>query len=201
MRLNSTMVGWILMTMAITLVARHAFAREGLATVAQARDFGGRPLTVLVFLYTDCPNANAMAPELERIRTEFAPKGVAFFRVYADDSLSDEAIAKHGEEYKLNFPAVRDDDLELVKLTGATVTPEAVVYDREGRRRYRGRINNRFEELGRHRQVATEHDLRDALDALMAGKEPPRTETKAVGCYLPEVKEQQAPMKEAPNEE
>lgn len=152
---------------------------------AKATAFGEHAATVLVFFYTDCPVANGMAPELARIHETYADKDVAFYRVYADGTLTEQDIAKHGKDFKLPFPAVHDTQLEIVKLTGATITPEAVVYDRTGARRYRGRINNRYEDLGKYRREATRHDLREALDAVLAGKEVPTPETQAVGCYLP----------------
>jgi hypothetical protein len=169
--------------------AATASADQAMADVKAARDFSSRDFTVLVFLYTDCPVANGMAPELTRIQKDYASKGVTFFRVYADSTLTDEAIARHGHDYKLDFPAVRDNDLELVRLTGAQITPEAVVYDRKGERRYRGRINNKYEDLGKYRRNPTQHDLRDALDALLAGKPVSTPETKAIGCYLPQPKD------------
>jgi len=164
-------------------------ADSPMADVKAARDFSSRDVTVLVFLYTDCPVANVMAPELTRIQKDYASKGIRFFRVYADSTLTDEAIAQHGRDFKLDFPAVRDTDLELVRLTGAQITPEAVVYDRKGERRYRGRINNKYEDLGKYRRNPTQHDLRDALDALLAGKPVSTPETKAIGCYLPQPKD------------
>jgi len=154
--------------------------------VVEATHFDKHVATVFLFVSTDCPIANGMAPEIARVHDAFAPKDVAFYRVYADATLSDEAITKHGKDFAFAMPAVRDPSLDLVRLTGATVTPEAVVYDREGQRRYRGRINNRYEGLGKYRQEATQHDLRDALDAVVGGREVKTPETKAVGCFLPE---------------
>jgi len=187
---GATMTRSLACLFALLLVSTAtATADQALADVKTARDFSSRDFTVLVFLYTDCPVANGMAPELTRIQQDYASKGVSFFRVYADHTLTDEAIAQHGRDFNLNFPAVRDNDLELVQLTGAQITPEAVVYDRKGERRYRGRINNKYEDLGKYRRKPTQHDLRDALDALLAGKPVPTPETKAVGCYLPQPKD------------
>lgn len=173
----------------LVLLSGQGMAGTTSATTAEATAFGDHAATVLVFLYTDCPVANSMAPELARIEDNYRGKDVALFRVYADATLTDADIARHGKDFKLDFPAVRDASLELVKLTGATITPEAVVYDRKGERRYRGRINNRYEDLGKYRQEATVNDLRDALDAILAGKPVPNPETKAVGCYLPKAED------------
>lgn len=188
-------IGLLLLLGVFSATAAHG--DPGLmATTKEATSFQGRKATVLVFLYTDCPIANKMAPELARLEAAYHPKGMRFFRVYAGKDLDESDLRAHGEAYGLKFPAVIDEDLALVKLTGATVTPEAVVFDATGARRYRGRINDRFVELGVARRQATRHDLRDALDAVIAGRAVAHPETKAVGCYLPLV-EQEAPEQPA----
>ena len=70
------------------------------------------------------------------------------------------------------------------QLAGATVTPTAVVLDREGAVRYRGRIDDFYAALGKPRRQATTHELRDALDAVLAGKPVAVPEAKALGCYI-----------------
>lgn len=159
-----------------------------LAPAEQALHFDKHKATVLVFLATDCPIANGMAPELARIHADYSPESVQFYRVYADDLLTEEDINRHGKDYNLPFPAVHDANLALVKRSGATISPEAAVYDKLGKRVYLGRINNRYEDLGKYRQAATVHDLRNALDAVLDGKAPEIAQTKAVGCYLPKPK-------------
>jgi hypothetical protein len=63
-----------------------------------------------------------------------------------------------------------------------------VVVDRAGSIRYSGRIDNFYAALGRPRQRVTEHDLRDALDAVLAGRPVPRPRTDAVGCHIVDPK-------------
>jgi thiol-disulfide isomerase/thioredoxin len=169
-----------------TTLVLLAAAAAPLAGMDEARNFGQHAATVFVFLATDCPIANSMAPELQRLHTDFKDRDVAFYRVYADAQLSEEEIARHGRDYALPFPALHDKALELVAFTGATVTPEAVVYRRDGTRAYRGRINNRYEALGKYRPRATQHDLRDALEAVLDGRDVSTPETEAIGCFLPE---------------
>lgn len=64
------------------------------------------------------------------------------------------------------------------------MTPETVVIDRSGAVRYRGRIDNFYVAFGRSRQVVTVHDLRDALDAVLAGKPVAAPDTEPVGCFI-----------------
>lgn len=193
-------MGWKMKALLLTLAAAgiSALAQAEMADATEATAFDKRASTVLVFIATDCPIANGMAPELKKIQGDFGKKDVAFYRIYCDPTLDEAGIEKHGEEYGLAFPAVFDREQELVKLTGATITPEAVVYDREGKRVYRGRINNRYEDLGKYRQRATQHDLRDALEAVLSGREVRQAETKAIGCFLPQP---QQPEKEPAEDE
>lgn len=170
------------------LLLAGASAHAELVDVSKAKEFDKHAATVLLFISTDCPIANGMAPEMNKIVEAFSKQDVVFYRVYADEHLDEAAIEKHGEDYALKFPAILDKDLALVEMTGATVTPEAAVYDREGKRVYRGRINNRYEDLGKYRQRSTQNDLHDALQALLSGKPVAEAETKAVGCFLPQPK-------------
>jgi hypothetical protein len=73
---------------------------------------------------------------------------------------------------------------ELVRATGVTVTPEAAVIDRAGQVVYRGRIDDSYAALGQPRRPVKNADLRNALDALIAGKPVEKPETHALGCYI-----------------
>ena len=65
--------------------------------------------------------------------------------------------------------ALRDPAHALVKFTEATITPEAAVVA-DGRVVYRGRIDDRYVDLGVERPSPTQRDLADALTAVLAGK-------------------------------
>ena len=82
------------------------------------------------------------------------------------------------------MPAAIDRDGSLAARVRATITPQAVVVDRRGEVRYRGRIDNFYAALGRPRQVVTAHDLHDALTALAGGKPVAHPETDPIGCYI-----------------
>jgi hypothetical protein len=77
-----------------------------------------------------------------------------------------------------------DDDRTIAGLARAAVTPQAVVVDAAGAIRYRGRIDNLYAALGRRRQQVTVHDLRDALDDVLAGRRVSKPETEALGCSI-----------------
>src|SRR6185312_15971818 len=133
---------------------------------------------VVVFVRSDCPISNHMAPEVRELCSDFKPRGVDFYLTYVDPRESAEAIRTHLHEYEYTCPALRDMKHELATTTGATVTPEAVVFDKDWKIVYRGRINNQFEDFGKSREKATTHELRDAIDATLAGRPVAAAETE-----------------------
>ena len=148
----------------------------------------GQKATVLFFIIHDCPIANRYAPEISRIQAKYAPKKVAFFLVYADPGLKAVEAKRHAQEYGYTFPALLDPMHRLAKKAGATLSPEAAIFDAKGKRVYLGRIDDRYIDFGKSREEPETRDARRALDALLQGKPVPRSHTKAIGCFLPEVK-------------
>ena len=71
--------------------------------------------TVLLFVTPDCPISNAYAPEVERIVRQYAPKGFAFYLVYADPDMTPQAVRKHVRDYGYTCPALLDSKHLLVK--------------------------------------------------------------------------------------
>jgi hypothetical protein len=143
--------------------------------------------TALFFVTTDCPIANRYAPEIQRICTAYGPAGTQCFLVYVDPSTPAAAVRDHLKDYRYTCcPAIIDSEHNLVRKAGATVSSEVAVFSSKGELKYRGRIDNFYAGLGTPRQVVTEHDLRDALDALIAGHMVRNPRTQAIGCFIPE---------------
>lgn len=142
-------------------------------------------ITTLIFISPDCPISNAYAPELNRIVAEYSAKGGAFFLVHADPQVSAETARKHAAEYGYRCPVLLDPRQTLVHRTGVTVTPEAAVFATDGALLYRGRIDDWYADLGKRRATPRTRDLRDALDAALAGKPVPTATTAAIGCFIP----------------
>ena len=143
------------------------------------------PIRVLVFTTTDCPISNRYAPEIQRLAAKFSDKAT-FTLVYPVAADSAELIREHHRKFGYALEYVRDTMHRLVKQTGVTVTPEVAVMI-DDRVLYRGRIDDRYIELGRDRIKATRHDLEDALTAVLANKPVAQKETRAVGCFLPDL--------------
>lgn len=144
----------------------------------------GQKATCLLFIAHDCPISNRYAPELNRIAKEYGAKKVAFYVVYCEADGKPAEAAKHHKDFGYTCPGLLDPKHALVKLAGATVTPEAAVFDSAGKLAYRGRIDNLYVDFGKPRYSATVHDLRRALDAVLKGKPAPIKTTKAIGCFI-----------------
>lgn len=158
---------------------------DGVAYGSLERPSQGR-WSVLFFLTPDCPISNQYAPEIRRICDKYESGGAQCFLVYADPSLAPGAIRKHASDYHgSRYPAILDAEYRLVDAAGASVSSETAIFSSQGRLEYRGRVDDFNAALGVPRQQATRHDLRDALDALIAGRSVPNPRTDAVGCHLP----------------
>lgn len=143
---------------------------------------------VVVFIRSDCPVSNRMAPEVRALWSTYHPRGVDIYLIYVDPRETTDAIRAHLREYEYPCPALRDPEHSLVAATGATVTPEAVVFDDKWSTTYRGRINDEFEELGKSRSASIKHDLRDAIEATLSGEPITEPVTEPVGCYITDLK-------------
>jgi peroxiredoxin len=140
---------------------------------------------IAVFFTTvDCPLSNGYIPEMNRLRQEYASRGVGFYAVEADTTLDTAAVRQHAKEFGFTFPVLIDKRQVLAHLAGATATPEAALFSATGKLLYVGRIDNRVEDFDKRRNVVTEHELRDALDAVLAGRPVRQSTTKVVGCAI-----------------
>lgn len=144
--------------------------------------------TVLVFVRTDCPVSNRYAPVLRDLSEAYGPRRVDFFLVYVDPRETPDSVAGHRREYQLPCPGVLDPQHRLVAMSGATVTPEAAVFDARRELAYCGRIDDLFPDFGESRTEATTHELADALDAVLAGQAVAQSRTRAVGCYIGDLR-------------
>ena len=147
-------------------------------------EWAGKRAIAVFFKTVDCPLSNGYVPEMNRIRQEYAARGVAFYAVEADTTLATADVRRHAKEFGFTYPVLIDKRQILARLSGATATPEVAVLSNTGKVLYLGRIDNRVEDFGQNRNVVTQHDLRDALDAVLAGRPVPHPTTKVVGCAI-----------------
>ena len=141
-------------------------------------------LLVLVQYCNHCPYVLAWEERLMAVARDYAQQGVRVVAVnsndvshYPEDSF--EAMKARAEKLGLPFDYLFDESQSLAHALGAERTPEVFLFDVERRLRYHGAIDD-----SRDENAITTSYLRDAIDALLAGHEPPVTETAAVGCTV-----------------
>ena len=140
---------------------------------------------LLLFVSADCPVSAHYAPEIDRIASAYAARGVHTWLIYADLTATIASVRENLKAFhpQAKIPAVIDAGYQLTTAVGARITPEAAIYTPAGRL-YRGRIDDLYISIGKSRREALHHDVRDALDAILAGRAVTTPETDAVGCYI-----------------
>ena len=170
--------------LALPLLAVLVQALGG-ASVDALKAPAGTKAIVFLFTSTDCPISNRYAPEVRRLAEEFAPQGVVFRLIYPNPADEQPMIREHmtAFSYAGAWEPLRDPRHVLVKYAGATITPEVAVYA-GGRIVYRGRIDDRYVDLGLERPAPTKRDLAEALASVVAGRRVAQPKTQAVGCFI-----------------
>lgn len=142
---------------------------------------------VLFFVSPYCPTANTFIKEMNRI-AEVHAGTFSFHLVHSDMDLKLTDVLQHTEMNQIKAPVLMDPEQKLAKLTGARITPEAVVLSGDGRTLYKGRINDLYLGPTKRQRKATTRDLEDALEAIRDGKPVPAPMIEAVGCKISGMK-------------
>ena len=146
------------------------------ATVSEAR------FTVFVFFSATCPCMVAHDERLRELARSYQEKGVQFFLVDPEvgDALERGKVEIQRRQYP--FPILADPQARFARAMKAQFATTTVVFDSEGRVRYRGGIDNQNRHVGV--SPGERRYLEEVLSALLSGKSPDASETKSFGCYL-----------------
>jgi peroxiredoxin len=139
----------------------------------------GKNGTVIIFVATKCPVSNAYNERMEKLAQDFKTRGVNVIGINANDGESGAAVKAHAAQNNINFPVLKDPGNKIADRLGASVTPEAYFLDVNNKLVYRGRIDN-AKDAGQ----VNSNDLRDAIEATLAGKPVAKTTANAFGCGI-----------------
>jgi peroxiredoxin len=172
------------MTIAIGAVAPDFQLPDTEGGTWSASDSGGVAATALVFTCNHCPYALAWHDRIADVARDYAERGVRVLAVNSNDAQryprdSFEAMKDRVAAEDWPMPYLHDGAQEVAQAYDAKVTPDVFVLDSERRLRYRGAPDSDYGDPS----LGAEW-LRDALDAVLEGAEPSRTETKPVGCSI-----------------
>lgn len=146
--------------------------------------FDDAQILVVIFIANRCPTARVYGDRMRSIQTDYAERKVELVAMNSNNSYlySEESYPKMveiAEERGYNFPYLKDEDQSVAKNFGALVTLHVFALDRERKLRYRGRIDD-----SRDPSKVTSHDLRNALDDMLANKEVEVPDTRPFACTI-----------------
>ena len=144
-----------------------------------------KKIVIVVFTCNHCPYVQAYEDRLISIQRDYADKGVQLVAVNTNDSTgypedNFDNMVKRAQKKSFNFPYLRDKTQRVARSYGAEYTPEAFVLNSRFEVRYVGRIDDNWQNPDK---VKT-HDLRDAINAVLAHKKVENPVTHAIGCTI-----------------
>jgi peroxiredoxin len=139
----------------------------------------GGKATVVMFISTRCPYSNAYVGRMKALASKYAPKGVSFVGIDADQNEPVSEVASYSKSKGFPFPVLEDRGAKAADAYDAHVTPETYVINSHGTLVYHGRIDNDMDPANVHT-----HDLANAIDETLAGKPVAKAQTKAFGCSI-----------------
>ena len=139
----------------------------------------GKSGTVIIFVATKCPVSNAYNARMQKLAEDYRARGVNVVGINPNVAELAPEVKQHAAANGLTFPILKDTGNVVADRYDAQVTPEAYLLDAAGKLVYRGRIDN-----SRNGDSITSNDLRDAIEAVLAGKPVEKAEVKAFGCSI-----------------
>jgi len=136
---------------------------------------------LVVFLCNHCPVARAYEERIKAIQHDYKAKGVQVVAINVNNLPEDrlEKMIERARAQKFNFPYLYDPSQKIGRAYDAKTTPHVFLLDKERKLAYQGAIDDAM-----NPEKAKEHYVRDALDALLAGKTPSITSTLPRGCSI-----------------
>ena len=138
---------------------------------------------VVMFIATQCPYSNAYNDRMRDMAASYGKQGILFLGINSNKTEPAEETRAHARKHGFAFAVAKDPENTVADLYGAKHTPEIFVVDPRGVLRYHGRIDENYEDASK----VSSPDLKNALDALLAGKPVATSETKAFGCSIKRV--------------
>ena len=148
-------------------------------------DFRDAAALCVFFICNHCPYVQAIEDRLVQLARDYEGRGVQVVGVCSNDPTDypddrPERLRARWEAKGYGFPYLVDASQEVARAFAAVCTPDLYVFDRERRLAYHGRLDDDWKEPSRVRR----RDLREALDALLAGRPVPGPQVPSMGCSI-----------------
>ena len=146
-------------------------------------------LLVVVFSCNHCPYVIGSEERMIRFANDYAPRGVRMVAINSNETEnhpgdSFEHMVQRAKERNFPFPYLRDDTQEVALAYGALRTPHYYVFAKDAAGAWRLGYTGRMDDNPRTPGAETTHELRDAVDALLAGRKPEVALTNPIGCNV-----------------
>jgi peroxiredoxin len=147
-------------------------------------DYADTQVLAVVWSCNHCPYVLAWEDRMSAIQRDYAERGFRLVAISSNDAErypadSFDAMVQHASEKRFPFDYLYDGDQSVARAYGPERTPEVFLFDAERRLVYHGAIDD-----SRDEGAVSEHHLRDAIDAVLEGREPATSETPPVGCSI-----------------
>lgn len=142
----------------------------------------GKSGTLILFIATECPVSNAYNARMQKLADDYRARGLNVVGINSNSTEPAAEVKQHAAANGLNFTILKDAGNQIADRYDAHVTPEAYLLDASGKLVYHGRIDN-----SRYGYVITSTELRDAIEAVLAGRAVEKAEVKAFGCGIKRV--------------
>ena len=143
-------------------------------------DMKSQKAVVVMFWSTTCPNVQPYTERINSLANKYSSKGISFWAVNSNTNESMDDVKIHAQKNNYPFPSLKDFNNSVADLFGATRTPEVFMIDPSTETViYHGRVDDNRDET-----KVTSHDLQNALDELISGKEITVKNTKFFGCGI-----------------
>ncbi len=146
----------------------------------------GGPASVVVFICNHCPYVVHIREELARFGRWCESLGVKVVAVSSNDVATypqdgPEQMAAEARRVGYPFPYLYDESQDVARAFRAACTPDCYVFDADGKLAYRGQFDDSRPGTGK---PVTGRDVRQAIEALVAGKRPAPDQRPSIGCSL-----------------
>ena len=149
-------------------------------------DLRGEKATLVMFICNHCPYVLHINEELVRIAKEYQSRGVSFIAISSNDVKNypqdgPEMMKIQAEKVGYTFPYLYDETQDVAKAYDAACTPDIFLFDENLKCVYRGQMDD---SRPRNEIPVTGKDLRDALEALLAGQKISDNQIPSIGCNI-----------------
>ena len=147
--------------------------------------FTGKKVLIVMFICNHCPYVKAVEDRIIQLQRDYSSKSVQLVGICANDPTDypddyPENLRKRWQVKDYRFPYLVDETQDVARAYGAVCTPDIFVFDSERKLAYHGQLDNKWQDVAK----VTRHDLREAVDLLLAGKRPSSDQIPSMGCSI-----------------